>query len=398
MWNSKKESLCVICDVGSATVSAGLFLFRKNAKPTVLFTTSVPISVLPKPEQSQLEKLMLVYLESAIKSVSTSGLVSAKKQGVSTRKISNFYIIFASPWFAAKATEVLIEKESAFMLDEKLIANAMINEESLFENEAIQGKFEQVKGKDIRMVEREMVAVKLNGYETSEPHDKRATKAELSLYMSLVPEHILDVTEKIAHNYFHLEKITFHTFPLIFFGAANKLFPHDHNYVLVDAAGESTDVSLVRNGIIAKSSSFAIGYNTMLRTLMEKLNISEEIAHSYLYLNESNNASIDLQKDIATVLDEQKKEWNRNFKNTIDAFTVNNKIPHLCLFISNSQSKTMYESRLKEIGQEYGITQVIGITSQTFVDYVEYGKFTTVNQFLSLEAVYIKNHDLREMP
>lgn len=388
MWKSKNETLCAVCDVGSATVSAGLVLFSKDSKPAVVWTTRVPFSVTELPNEKHLEAVMFELLESAFTQIVSTGLPFIHTQGIREKKIEQVFVTLASPWFTAKATTVSIKKDDPFLLDEKTISEAVRDEEKKFEDEAIQGKYEQVRGQDIRMIEREVVRVLLNGYETMTPYDKYAKFADLSLYMSIIPERILSGVQKLVKEHFHTDKIAFHTFPLSFFTATISLFPHTYDYLLIDIAGESTDISVVSNGTILHTSSSSIGRNALLRMLMRDHRVTEEIAFSYLHLDVTDSAGEELKKSVQQSIGKHMETWGTEVQKLLTAVQHGGAVPHMCFVLCEEDSLVPFLEALKNTGIQFGLTHIVPVTSKILEAHVETRKFATPDQCIAIEAMH----------
>jgi len=398
MWKSRNETLCAICDVGSATVSAGLVLFSQDKKPSIVWTTRVPYSIGEKPDIRHLEAVMFELLETAFTQIVSEGLPFIHKQGIREKKVEHLFITLASPWFSAKASSVSIHEDEPFILDEKIISDAVRDEERKFEEEAVRGLYEQVRNQDIRMIEREVVRVLLNGYETKTPYDKYARFAELSLYMSIIPERILSGIQKLAREHLHTDRCTVRTFPLSFFAAVTNLFPHNYDYLLADIAGESTDVSLVKNGTIVETASFGFGRNSLVRALMQELRVDEEIAFSYLHLDASNSASAELRAQIQSVITKHMDSWSLGMKSLLQNLQKRNTIPHACFTLWDEDVSVPFSVALQGVASTCGITHTVQLKSQVLEAHVETRKSATPDIFIAIEAlhrhfIFLKEHN-----
>lgn len=390
MWKYRNETLCAVCDVGSATVSAGLVLFSPDKKPSILWTTRVPFSVVEIPNQRHLEAVMFELLENAFSQIVSTGLPFIHSQGIREKKVEQVFLTLASPWFSAKASSVSVVKDDPFILDEKTIADSVQGEEKKFEDDAIKGLYEQVRGQDIRMIEREIVRVLLNGYETKNPYNKYAKSAGLSLYMSIIPERILVGAQKLVRDHLHTDKIAFHTFPLSFFTATNNLFPHNEDSLLIDIAGESTDISVVRGGTIEHTSSFPLGKNTLLRSLISDLQITEEIALSYLHLDVVKGAGEELRTQIQGSIMKHMDVWKENLHSLFAGIQKTGSIPHASFVLCDEESAVPFLECLKSTGLLFGISHIVPVTAKMLEDHVETRKFATPDQFIAIEALHMQ--------
>lgn len=336
---------------------------------------------------------MFELLESAFNQIVTTGLPFIHSQGIREKKVEKVFLTLASPWFSAKASAVSIAKDEPFILDEKTIADAVRDEEKKFEGDAIKGLYEQVRGQDIRMIEREVVRVLLNGYETKTPYDKYAKSAELSLYMSIIPERILAGVQKLAKDHLHTDSVLFHTFPLSFFTAITRLFPHNDDFLLIDIAGESTDISVVRNGTIEHTSASPIGRNAMLRTIMEDLHVAEEIAFSYLHLDATEGASGDHKARLEASITKYMDIWKAQVQTLLGAIQKTGTVPHVGFVLCEEESSSVFMDALKTSSASFGLTHTALVTAKMLEEHVETRKFATPDQCIAIEALHL--HFLR---
>ncbi len=395
MFRSKKEHLCVVCDVGSTSVSAGIVLFRENQKPKILATNIFPISISTKPDILNLEEKAVGFFEKAMFWAAHDGLAVAYKQGVFKNKVEHVCVVLSSPWYVSKTSKVVIDKEKPFELDNELIQTAVKSEENIFEQDVLSGKYESVKGKDIKMIEREVVAVRLNGYETLDPHNKKATNVEFSFFMSVVPMKMVTSMNNLAKKYFHIEEIFFRTFPLCFFNSIKKIYPHESDFILLDVAGESTEVILISKNIIERSASFFSGVNNLRRLVMEKLEVTEEIAYSFLIMNKSGTIEPAFKKELDDLALKDSETWTSSLSNILDSFQKTSiPLPTTCFVVCDQAMLSLFESRIKELSEKYGISHIVAITSDKILDHVEVVKSAKQVEILMIETLFLERHGI----
>ena len=184
------------------------------------------------------------------------------------------------------------------------------------------------------------------------------------------------------------------TFPIVFYRSLNDLFPHERDYILIDAAGESTDVSEIRNGVIEHSYTFSHGKNELIRNFMKNLNVGEEIAKSYLHLSESQNANQDTMSHVDSVIAKDSLLWESALKSIFEQISLNGVVPNTCFFVCDDIASTLFNKRIMSVGLSYGIKKAIMLNASTTKDKVAYGKFAIADHFISLEAFGLKNYDI----
>jgi hypothetical protein len=390
-WASKPTSkLSVVCDIGSASVAVGLVLFEEGKLPNILYTIRVPISIIEKPDSKGLELSMARFFEEALKKFSQDIPQRAEYKELLNKTITDVYAIYSSPWYVSKTSTIRIEKSKPFLLDRGSINRLINEEEQEFEAEAVSGKYDSIIHKDIKMIERELVRVKLNGYETSDPFLKEISHAELSLYMSLIPHTIFAKLEELSEKYLHTRKVSSFTFPLVSFGAVRDLFPHESDFILLDIAGEMTDASVVVNGVITNSSSFSLGRNSLIRKIKERFGVSYEIALSYIDMLVSDSLEEGMAKEVKLEVDIFNSLWLQTFNEASIRLKGSEALPTKIFLTIDEDVSSVFKKNFDKTGVDNSpIWSVTLLTPLAVSNKVSYGKFVFPDPFISLESIFI---------
>ncbi len=392
MFASKKEHLCIICDVGSASLSVGIILYAQNKKPQIITTKTFPISIGPKPNTQELDVRIKDFFDKAMFWASHEGLSIANKVSAKKKTVEDVFVTLASPWYVSRTSKVIIEKEKPFELNEDIIQSAVKTEESVFEKDILDGKYEQLKSKDTKIIEREIVAVRLNGYETTNPKGKVATNAEFSFFMSVAPMDILSSMNTIVKKYFHIDEILFRTFPSSFLGATKRIYPHERDFILIDIAGESTDVSAVLKGVIEHSTSFFSGANNAVRLIMDKFKVTEEIAISFISMNQTGTIEPNVKKEVDDLILRDGLAWNKSFIQIMEEIKKKAMTSTTCFIVCDQPFSTLFENRVKELGSSFALSHIIFVNPSKLMEHVDIGKMAKKNEFIMIESIFFENN------
>lgn len=385
LWKNSTSPLSLICDIGSATVSLAV-VDRSKEKPEIVYTTKVPIAVQDVFNQSELEKTLLSFFNASLQNIQKA--FTAELASYKVKHIQNAYLIFSSPWYVTKISTVVIEKIEPFLLDERGIEEIIIEEEKKFESEALAGNYKNIEHKDLHVIERELVRVKLNGYETSTPYLKKVKHAELSIAMSLVPHNLLMALMSALSTSLHIMHSKSFTFPLVSFGAMRKLFPHDTDFLCVDVAGEMTDVSYIEDNIIVGSHSLSLARNALIRTVSKELALSSEMAVSQLALLTSGSLETEIAKKLESILDDYFKEWLGALLQAPAVLQAKDKGVIKIFLTANDDVAGLFLERFKK--PELARYQVVLISDSATLPFVSYGKHVESDPFLSLETIFLE--------
>lgn len=385
-WNKKQTPLFLVCDVGSSSVGLAL-VQKKNEKQNIIFANRIPVSIQDSFDQEKLESHMVLFFEEAIKNLQdTLSFSLGRWKG---ERIERAILVFSSPWYVSKTLTTIIEKEKPFLLDSEAIGELLQDEEKKFEKEVIFGSKPNLKGRDIHMIERELMKTKLNGYETQKPVLKHAKYAELSLYMSLVPHALVEKMKNLLHDRLHIYSFKMSTFPFVSFMAMRRILPNDSEYILVDIAGEVTDISIVREDVLVSSESFSFGRNEILRDVSTKLGLPMELAISSLSLWSEGALDSEFNTQINVLLDNKLNEWVNLFRKTLMAMDKR-KPAILKIFVSVDEDMgQIFFNKLK--GDMLSNPHQIFLLSNEILNrFVSYEKHVLHDPFLSFETLFLR--------
>ena len=208
--SQKKEELVAVFDIGSGSVGGALVLMpkgepaksfdflalqfeeNKKPKPEILFTARAPIVFGPNLDF----EVFLFEMSKALETVA-SRLLSARLGAP-----KKAYCFLAAPWCATQTRVIKMERNTPFILTDKLLSDLSCREIKAFEEENAK---RYPKGEKIRLLEGEIMQVKLNGYKTSDPYGKKTKSLEAALFASIGSEQVLGALEYHIGKFFNLD-------------------------------------------------------------------------------------------------------------------------------------------------------------------------------------------------
>lgn len=346
---------------------------------TVLSTTSVEIAIVADLASADFEREMQKALAETMKAVSAQSLGSPDRVAV----------YLGSPWYASQVRVARTARTTPFIASKSLLNDMISRELKAFEQEEMQASY--ASGAPLRAIESKTVLVKLNGYATASPLGLSARELELSLFVSVAPESTLKgIEETIERTY--KAPLSFSTYLSSAFIVTRDFFPHQDDYLLIDVGGEITDVSLVREGALARTVSFPRGRNFLLRKLSKGLNrtISESIAICTLYKEDKVEASI---KDACTgILKEAKDEWLDSFQKALFANSNELSIPDaVMLSVGSDIAPWFIETIRREEFHQHALTEkefkVIVLDASVFHESLSFHDGVDRNPFIMIDAL-----------
>ncbi len=251
-----------------------------------------------------------------------------------------------------------------------------------------------VKGEknQINLLEQKVMQIKLNGYETSKPFGKAARDAEVNIFSSFIDSLLLNRVKDVALHSFHPKRLEVHSFPGIAYSVIRDIFPHQDDFLIVDAGGEATEISLIKNGGLFETLSFPMGHNHVLRKISRNLEVSHEIALSSLALFLDGKTFVKTGGKIETAVNEVQKEWNEVFQSALGNLSEQKGIPSFVYIIAEIPFFNLFRNAIEMKGENqknFVIKDIVPVEQKTLALHYERNGIGEADTFLSLEAIFL---------
>jgi hypothetical protein len=249
----------------------------------------------------------------------------------------------------------------------------------------------------VRELEVKTIRTKLNGYEVPEPLNQKVQSFEMTLFVSISPEQILEkISDAISKN-FHKKDIKFSSFVMASFVVTRDAFIKEEDFLLIDLGGEVTDISMIKKGVLRESISFPLGTNFMIRGISLGLQCTLEEARSYLSLYRDGHAAGSLQLKIEPLMKDLKAIWLKNFQESLAKLSNDISIPSsIFLAIDKEYGDFFKDIIMTEQFNQYTLTE--SKFEVTFLGLPELGKLALFatnaerDPFIIIASIYINRH------
>ncbi|PCI20660.1 hypothetical protein COB64_01690 [Candidatus Wolfebacteria bacterium] len=388
MFGRKKKEIheiVAIFDIGSASIGGALVAVPKGGKlkkkARVLYSIRYPVSFQEDLHHERFTTLMLDAI----------GVVAAKLNDADTGYPTRAYCFLASPWYTSQTRVVTYSKDIEFSYTESLAQKLIADDLKNFESSHFK-KYNQ-KGNEIRVIESKNIHVKLNGYSTNSPIGKKAHDAELTLFISMSPESILQSIEHKINSSLPVPTISFSSFLFSSYEVARSIHSHQKDFILIDVGGEITDVSVIKDDILIESSTFPSGKNVLVRRIATHLQLSKEEALSLLCMYLSGHVEKILRKKIDAILDNAQDDWVGHFRTTLEKMSQLTSLPHVVFITADEDITQWYVGAIQsEQFNQYMLTEkkftVIALESKALHGFLKFGYKVERDSFLLLETIY----------
>lgn len=343
------ERHVLVVDVGSGSIGAALVRLNDGNSPYIL---SVARQVIPFQEKLNVQRFVTLMQESL--DAATNAVMEKNKDIVPRAVLFGL----ASPWNTSQTRLVHLDQPEDFLITEKGLAQIIEKEGGLFTSAPFDPNGPKELMKNV-LIESRAMQVKLNGYEVADPVGRRVRELDIALYLSVMPERIKEsFALTIKKRWPHVE-MRFHSFMYAAFNAVRDTFAESASFIVVDVAGEVTDVALVRDNVLLESLSFPLGYHAIVRMTMRELGLQSVAAQTEvsLYLEGKSDAkrSQQMEQIFAKVI----REWKLLFVGALTQLSEQYPIPHVIYHFVDEEYVTYYgdamrESGVRVFGEEHG--------------------------------------------
>ncbi len=309
--SDKKGDVCLVLDIGNASLAGSFVLFEQGKLPQALYTIRVPLSIDEHPHSEKLHIILESELEEVLHTLHTKGFEHAYFKD-HEKTIHKVLCVYASPWYVSKTKKVHVSNQKPFFVTKPFLDDVLTKEANLFEQELASGTYGEEFKSGIVLMEKTIVDARINGYSIDNPVGQKTTECDIVMYLGIGSAPVVDMVQGLITRHFPYtaQDIISHTFPLVVQTALQKIVPHEKNYILCDITGEVTDMTCVSDGVVKNTTSFPSGKFFLIRKLMQNLGVPAEVAQSFLHLWQTGNAQEDIETKIQEALLDVEREWS----------------------------------------------------------------------------------------
>ena len=383
----KREDVCVLLDIGNGSVGGSLVFFSENNKPQIIYSVRYPLHIPEKPSSGHLLLKMTKLLEDVVASITNEGSRHLDFRHLSSKDIKHVFCIFSSPWYSSKTKIFKIERGEALPMTDEFVSYLLERESDTFEK-SIGGNGNGM----LSFIEKKVIRTRLNGYDTKMPYNQAARNVELGVFMSMVPQAVLDKVGKIIRRHFNARHIEYNSFALMSFSIIEDLFPSVQNYIFIDITSEVTEISIVRNNLITETLSLPLGKNLIMRAIAKRYHVSPDIADSYLKLFIKNHAEKSLKGAVSQAIKDAEAKWLPQFGQALQTASKNHAIPGRIFMTADEDVAAAFNHFISEASRNVnGKPEKFNLTvlsKEILAHFCTFGRGSQEDSFLAIESLY----------
>lgn len=381
----KKNDVTLLFDIANSSLGAAI-IDLTSLKPQIIYSARVPIDF----QRNINAKRFLIAAGASLELLCNRILTEYIQKGKHALRINGATCLFASPWLVSQPIAIRYAPEKQFALTHELI-NKLVEQEHV--------RFEKTFSHDgrktaVQTIEVKVLGTRLNGYELDTIQGQYGKEALIDMFFSAASSEAISLFEKIIHNAFHVNAISFSSFLLSYWNAVRDIHPDVFDFVCLDITGEVTDILVANRGVITNVSSFPIGAHAVARTIIGSTNMPAESALSVQSLAASSKKeAVDpaVQKAINAAL----SEWVDATKNALLQINTHTVLPRTMYVTIDDDVATPFIEALTAlehdslgIGKEHFSLHVV--EKEFISNNVIVGQGVTSDPFLLIGAAYLR--------
>lgn len=282
-------------------------------------------------------------------------LARVEKAGmVKNESVREVHCTFASPWYLSQTKIVREVKDAPELFSQKALEEMVERESHAFCDAFAKSEYGERFHEALELVERNMVSLSLNGYETAQPKGKRYKEIETALYFSVVGSELLKNVRETVARVFHRAHVSFHTFPLVTFSVVRDVPNVPHHFLLADVGSEVSDFTIVKKGVAMQTVTVPLGAQHFIRSLQKGAGVSPETSLSVLSLHGMDALSDETNAKIVPVLKKASLEWQTAISESIRLLSEEYFIPGTVIVAAEDRLQAFFANLFSDHSLSHG--------------------------------------------
>ena len=222
----------ILIDISADSVAGAYAHYKDGELPTLLYTRRFPIEI-RKDEPH--ERAMLRALEILGTTLIREGS-PALARAIGHGNADSILVSIDAPWQQTSIRNERFERGTPFVFTRSMIT-AALEKTSV----AAPGKF---------LADETIIGTILNGYEMRDPYGKKVHRAEIIVLASFIDEQVAIAIATLLQKIYHAPRMRLIAGSSLRYQAMLKVFPHERDALIFDAAESLTSIALIRKGLM----------------------------------------------------------------------------------------------------------------------------------------------------
>jgi len=315
-WFKKdlSENILVL-HIDSGGVGIAFVYKAKDLSSEIIYKTRVSFSLIDDPKTKSLEPLMLKALEEALIQTLNNTSKIFKQRGLKI-KINRALVTLSSPWVVSNLNILNINEEKPFVLDSKMILEAIHREEEVIRKNILP-KLDQ----ENEILESSLMRLRIDGYKASLPIIGKVKNVQIDFITNILSKELIrKIEDTIIKTFSFEQKIFLQGFMFAYFKVLSHVFQHLHSSLLVNISDEVTEILFIEHNHPKLFISFPFGPISSARLIADKLKLPLPIAESYLELFISGVLDLQTETKLEPIINSIRQEWKTSWKEKTEKY------------------------------------------------------------------------------
>ncbi len=381
---NKQTKTIVLIDIGSASIGGAVLVHTKEGLSRIVYTTR---KAMVFQEELNFERYIIALSETVVL------VLENISKALKSERPDACFCSLSEPWCLSENRNILIQKDKQFVVTKNRVASVIKKDALVFEKKIR----EQYPKRDTVLIQSDASLIKLNGYVSQNPYGVFVKKMEIYECLSIAPQKALNVIGGHIEKIIKCRNTSFRSFSFVAVSAICSIFPNKKIFTFIDITGETTDIAIVRDGVIRKNISFSNGVNMIIRRIIANTNSTEEEVRSMLYLYLTKGLEGNAYSRIDGIIKNTLKEWAEEFFNTLKGVSEEKMLPRLVFFATDNEMSSFFKTAIEK--EVVGVLQKnnLAVNLEAFFvegkpkdSFVSYDKDVKKDVFLFLNSVFIR--------
>ncbi len=276
-------------------------------------------------------------------------------------KLHNIQVAISAPWSYTVTKTISYQNneefEVSFTLIEELLRTAQQKaQEEMLENE-------KVNNLGLEIVARTTIQVMANGYPVEITGKQKALSLKVAEASAVVQEYLIKAIDDLQEKVFPGTNLKKYSFMLPYFYIIRDLNSTTSEYCLIDVTYESTEIGIVRDGVLNYCTHTPYGSFSIAREISNTLSVPLAEAYGYLCNQDFSSYIIKYtekqKKEIEQIIESYRMHLAEIFKETGDSLSIPKRIYlHSDLKTESFFNKQIAEAATLATGAQHAVYDV----------------------------------------
>lgn len=269
-WFGKKEGTSVaFVEIGADSVGGAYVRYQEGALPQMVYSKRI----IYVPREDETAPPIIARALSELGELMIREGAPALARATGSGSVGDIVTSVAVPWQEATIRVEKFESTRPFTFTRGMVKEALEHSATVPAGKVL--------------AEESVIATMLNGYEIKTPYGKRVSRASVVVLAAAVEETIAEAAATALRALFHSHKVQITGFTRAEYTAVRALFPHEDEYLILEARGASTSLLLVKRDCLVGAMtipSTSGDWTTDLKSSLDMLARDTPLPHTIFLL------------------------------------------------------------------------------------------------------------------